>query len=529
MAPPPPVLVVGAGHNGLLCAIRLADAGLDVTVLEQGREPGGAVSSGEDTLPGFVHDRCSAFFPLTLASPAFEGLGLERHGLRWIVPAVPMAHPFADGSAIALHRDVEATTASLDHAAPGAGDAWRALVTPLLANGDLVARTALRPFPPVVPGALLAARLGRPALDLARLMLGSSANLGRELFGHPAPAAWLCGSAAHSDLSPGTAGGAAFALGLHWLGHRVGWPLPEGGAGRLAAALVGRLEAAGGRVRCGARVERIRSRDGRVAGVQLAGGERLDAGIVVATVSAGPLARMLDEGTLPARLLRRLRGWRYGLGTFKVDWALSGPVPWSAPEAREAAVVHVGDTVEAFFASAHAAGRGAVPETPAMIVGQQSLHDPARAPAGRHTLYAYARLSLADAVDREAVAELMERRIETFAPGFRSLVLARVHRAPEQLERENPSLVGGDLGGGSYELDQQLAFRPAPELVRHRTPLRGLYLASASVHPGGGVHGVPGAGAARAVLADRSLRGRLRVRRPRRAARPRPGPPGGPA
>jgi phytoene dehydrogenase-like protein len=495
------VLVVGAGPNGLMAALRLARAGLDVTVLEHAARPGGGVTSGEDTLPGFVHDRCAAFFPLTAASPAFRGLGLERHGLRWIVPAIPMAHPFLDGTAIALHRDLPATVAELGRAAPGAGAGWRALVAPLLATAGPLLRVALHTLPPP-PGAALRAglRLRARAVDLARLAAGSATTLGREVLGHDAPTAWLVGSSAHADLGPDQAGSAAFALALGFLGHLVGWPLPEGGAQRLTDAMVAAIEAAGGRVRCRARVERILSRGGRVRAVRLADGEELAAEAIVATVSPGPLAAMLDDDALPPRILRRLRGWRYGLGTVKVDWALAGPVPWAAPAAREAAVVHLGDTLDAFRASFHAAVRGRTPAAPAMVVGQQSLHDPTRAPGGQHTLYAYSRLH---AGAGEEAVEAMQARVEAFAPGFADLVLARTHRTSAQLERDNPSMVGGDLSGGSLELDQQLVFRPAPELVRHRTPLRGLYVASSAVHPGPAVHGVPGAGAAAAVLADR--------------------------
>jgi phytoene dehydrogenase-like protein len=373
-----------------------------------------------------------------------------------------------------------------------------------LAERELVLDTALRSFPPVVPGVRLGLKLRRRGLEIARMMLGSPASLGRELFGHDAPTAWLCGSCAHSDLAPGAAGGAAFAFALNWLGHVVGWPIARGGAGSLSAAMVGRLTQAGGDVRCGTSVERILSRRGRVCGVRLAGGEELQADVVVSTITATPLARMLPDDALPARIMRRLERWRYGLGTFKVDWALSGPVPWTAPQARRAGVVHVGDTVDAFFRSFHESGRGEVPSAPAMVVGQQSLHDASRAPAGAHTLYAYARLPT-EISDEEAVAERMQQRIEAFAPGLGELVLARRHRSSATLERENPSLVAGDLGGGSLELDQQLIFRPAPELVRHRTPLRGLYVGGSSVHPGAGVHGVPGAGAAAAVIADRRL------------------------
>jgi len=487
-----------------MCGLRLAAAGVDVLVLEQGPTPGGAVASSEDALPGFVHDPCSGFFPLTAASPAFRALGLERHGLEWINPRVPMAHPQAGGRAMLLQRDLEATASSLDAVAPGSGEAWSSFMGPLLPHAELLVRSGLEPFPPIGPASRLFLRLRRGAVDLARLMLGSATTMGRELFGQEAPTAWLCGSTAHSDLSPGAAGGGAFAFVLQMLGHLVGWPFPRGGAGRLSEAMVARLRELGGRVRCGVRVEEILCRGGRAAGVRLAGGEELAADAVVATVSAGSLGAMLPDGALPGRLLRRLRRWRYGLGTFKLDWALSQPVPWEAEEARQAAVVHVAGTLDELFKSAEESGRGHVPAAPTLVTGQHTVHDPSRAPDGKHTFYAYARVPSEPDVPDEEIAERAEARIEAFAPGFRQLILARSLRGPARLERDNPSLVGGDLGGGSFELDQQLVFRPAPELVRYRTPLGGLYVGGTSVHPGAGVHGACGAGAAGAVLSDRS-------------------------
>lgn len=495
-------LVIGAGHNGLVCAGDLAEAGWAVTVVEQATHPGGAVHSSEGPLPGFVHDPCAGYFPLTRASPAFEPIALERLGVEWIDTPVAMVHPLPDGRSIALHRELEPTVASLEAVRPGSGRAWAELVTPLLRHQRLVRRTALASLPPVGPGIALALALRRRGIELARLMAGSAATLGRRVLGGDEPAAWLGGSAVHSDLAPDAPGSAAFSLFLHLLGHMVGWPFPRGGAGRITDALVRRLEAAGGSLRCGCAVERIECGGGRARAVVLADGTRLEADAIVANVSVSPLLRMLPEGALPVRVTRELGRWRYGLGTFKLDFALSGPVPWTSQEARRAAVVHVGGSLDEQIEAARAAGLGRVPQRPSLVVGQHSLQDPSRAPAGRHTLYAYAHVPAGHAEDPEAVADLMEERIEAFAPGFRALVLARSMRSPGQLERENPSLVGGDLAGGSVELDQLLLFRPTPELARYRTPLRGLYLASASVHPGPGVHGVCGAGAARAVRAD---------------------------
>ena len=500
------VVVVGAGHNGLVCAAHLAGAGIPVTVLEQAERPGGAVASHAQSLPGFVHDVCAGFFPLTLASPAFDGLEV-RERLDWVNPDVAMAHPWPDGSAIALHRDLEATVASLEAAAPGAGRGWRAVVEPLLARRRRVLRAALTPsFPPVRDGLALAFALRRDAVDLARLALASSATFGREVMGDERAAAWLSSSVVHADLTPGAAGGGALAFGLHLLGHAVGWGFPRGGAGRLTDALVARVRELGGEVRCAAPVAAVEVRGGRVTGVRLAGGEALSAGAVVLALSARPAAALLPDDALPGRLMRRLRGWRYGIGTFKVDYALAGPVPWTSEEARRAGVVHVGAPLEALFRAHQEAGSGRVPAEPALVVGQHSLHDGSRAPAGRHTLYVYTHVPPRLDVSADEVAERIERQLERYAPGFGRLVLARAVRTPADLERENPSLVGGDLAGGSCELDQQLVFRPAPELFRGRTPLRGLYLAGTSVHPGAGVSGVPGAAAARRLVADRRRR-----------------------
>jgi phytoene dehydrogenase-like protein len=506
---PPRVLVIGAGHNGLVAAVRLARAGCEVVVLEHEDRPGGAVKSAHDTLPGFVHDRCAGFLPLTAASPAFAGLGV-RERLEWVDPPVAMAHPFLDGTAIALHRDVAATVASLEAVAPGAGRAWEGLVRPLLRHPETLLRAALSPFPPLAPGAALAVRLRRDGIELARRMLGSAASFGRDVFGDERATAWLCGSATHADLTPGSAGGGGFAFFLMLLGHIVGWPFPRGGVGGLTDALVGRLLELGGGVVCGAPVTQILVAGRRVHAVRLASGETIAGDAVLSTVSAAPLAALLPHRALPGRLTRRLQRWRYGLGTFKVDFALDGPVGWTNPAARRAGVVHLGDSLEALFRAPQEAGAGHVPATPTMVVGQHSVHDPTRAPTGKHTLYVYTHVPQRPDLPNDAIADRIEERIATFAPGFRKLVLARAMRSPADLELENPSLVGGDLGGGSFELDQQVCFRPAPELFRGRTPIRGLYVAGASVHPGGGVHGVSGDATARALLADASP---LRFRR----------------
>jgi phytoene dehydrogenase-like protein len=507
MSPDKRVVVVGAGSSGLVCAINLARAGLDVTVLEHAPRPGGACRSGEVTLPGFIHDHCAGFNPMTVASPAMRELELESEGVRWVAPDAIMAHPFPDGTAIALHHDLDATVASLDATQPGAGAAWRALIEQYRPLAQRLVEAILGPLPPVRPPLALAAALRRDGLLLARRMAGSVEAFGLDVFdGGVRPTAWLSGSAQHSGLSPSTAGSGAFGFLLQLLAHSHGWPFPAGGQGEITEALLRIAAREGVAVRCGAHVERILVRRGRTAGVQLRGGEEVCARDVVTTLSARPLAAMLPDDALPHRLIRRLRIWRYGTAAFKLDYALRSAVPWTASEGRQAAVVHVGGELRELAAAAQAGERGEMPERPALVVGQHTIYDPSRAPEGGHTLYCYAHVPSGYECSDEHVADLVEGQLERFAPGFSAVVQARAIRNPDQTEAENPSLVGGDLGGGSMELDQQLIFRPAPELCRYRTPLRGLYVTGASVHPGGSVQGMGGRSAARALLADRRLR-----------------------
>jgi phytoene dehydrogenase-like protein len=490
-------LVIGAGHNGLVAAIHLAAHGLEVVVLEHAPLPGGATSSSQLTLPGFLHDHCAGFVPMAAVSPAICELDLERDGLVWINPAQVMAHPFEDGSAIALHRDVDATVASLGVAGPG----WRAAMERMLPLAEPLVGSVLSPLPPVRPALRLAAGLRGELAEWTRRLLGSVEALGLDLFdGNTRATAWLASSAQHSGLPPSTTVSGAFGFLLQLMAHSHGWPLPQGGMGQLAEALVHRAEREGATIRCSATVRRLVVRGGRVVGVELEGGEQIAADAVVSTVSAGVLARLVPDSALPAGMERRLRRWRYATGAFKLDYALSAPAPWTAGEAREAAVVHVGGELEHLTAAAQAGARGELPARPALVVGQQSLYDATRAPAGQHTLYVYAHVPAAYEQSDEHVADLIEQQLERFAPGFGNTVLARAVRSPAQTERENPSLVGGDLGGGSYELDQQLIFRPTPQLSRYRTPIKGLLVAGASTHPGGAVHGISGRGAARALL-----------------------------
>jgi len=501
-------LVIGAGPNGLAAAITLAGAGRRVLVLEAADRPGGAVATEELTLPGFLHDTFSSVYPAGAASPVFSRMPLERHGLRWIQPEACYAHPLPDGEAAALYRDVDRTAHSLDAVHHGDGDRWREFASPFVRNFDSLRSTMLGGFPPVRGAARLAAGLGpRRMLDFARLVMMPAQALGHELFEGDGTRAWLYGSAMHSDVPPVGGGSAIAAAYLNLLGHGVGWPSPEGGAGRLADALVSHLRDLGGEIRTRARVGGISAKGGRVTGVRLAEGEGLSAPVVVADVMPGALAALAGEA-LPARYARALGRYRHGPATLKVDWALDGPIPWSAAAVRQAGTVHVGGPADEVLATTSITS--GLAERPFMLLGQQSLADPSRAPAGKHTAWAYTHgPPEADwEGERDRHVERMEAQVERFAPGFRDLILARHVLGPRDLQARNANLVGGDVGGGSYTLDQ-VVFRPVPSLAPYRTPLMGLYLGSAAAFPGGAVHGVPGHAAARLALAETRVRNLL--------------------
>jgi phytoene dehydrogenase-like protein len=496
-------VVIGAGPNGLAAAIRLAEAGVAVTVLEAAEEPGGAVRTEELTLPGFRHDTYSSVYPAAAASPVFARLELERYGLRWIHPPACYAHPLPDGTAIALYREPARTAEGLERIHQGDGVRWLRFADPLLEHFDAVRATMLAGFPPMAGALRLLRELGPlGAARFGALVPASAEQLARRLFAGAASRAWLYGAAGHGDVPPDGAGSAIAAAYLMLMGHAVGWPSPRGGAQQLADALVRCLHGRGGELRTRAPVELVHASGGRVRGIALAGGERIPAAIVIADVMPRALIRLAGEA-LPARYRALLSRYRYGPATVKVDWALDGPIPWLAPSAREAGTVHVGGAAHELVRALTESKRG-LPERPFLLLGQQSLADPSRAPAGKHTAWAYTHgppEALADEAQVARHVERIEAQVERFAPGFRELILARHVLSPAELERRNRNLVAGDVGGGSYVLRQTL-FRPVPAICPYRTPLRGLYLGSAATFPGGAVHGVPGDAAARAALAD---------------------------
>lgn len=510
-------VVIGSGPNGLAAANLLADAGWRVIVLEAAGLPGGAVRSEEVTEPGFVSDLYSAFYPLGKASPVLAGLDLERHGLEWTRTPAAVAHPHSDGRCALLHTDLNETARSLEAFAPGDGERWRELYAEWERVGAHFVEALLTPFPPARAGARMLAALHRDLLDFVRFSLLPVRRLADERFDGEGAGWLLAGNALHADLSPDSAAGGLFGWLLCSLGQEIGFPFPRGGAGKLTDALLSRLAEAGGTVECNARVEKIAVRRGRAVGVLLEGGREVSAGrAVLADVAAPSLyLDMLPRDELPQRLLRDIRRFQFDNGTVKIDWALDGPIPWTAEEARLAGTVHVAEGMDALTASSSELFRRLVPAEPFLVAGQYSVADPSRAPEGKEAAWAYTHVpqqvrgdaggqDLAgrwDERETELFVARMETQLERVAPGFGNLVRSRHVATPIDLESQNPSLVHGALNAGSAQLHQQLVFRPTPGLARAETPVRGLYLASASAHPGGGVHGGPGSNAARAALA----------------------------
>ena len=499
------VVVIGAGPNGLVAANVLADHGLQVVVFEAQDEPGGAVRSAQVTLPGYEHDLFSAFYPLAAASPAIRGLALEEHGLVWRRSPLVLAHPTVEGPTVLLSTDVDATAASLDAFAAGDGDRWRALYKRWLRIAEPFMDAFVTPFPPLRAGA----RLGpRGVVELARLGLPSVRRLATAHFRGAGGPLLLTGNALHADFTPDSPGSALFGLLLTALGQQHGFPVPEGGAGRLTGALVRRLESRGGRVVCGSRVASVVIRGGRAAGVRLAHGheEQAARGVIADTGAPQLYLGLVGREHLPARVRLGLRRFRYDDATVKVDWALTAPIPWADPAIGQAGTVHVGASMELLGAAAEDLERGRIPDRPFLVLGQYAAADPTRAPPGADSAWAYMHVPQGATPDLEHLAERIESEIERLAPGFRDRIAARRLAGPRELEAADANLVGGAINGGTAKLRQQLFLRPVPGLARPETGIRGLYLGSASAHPGGGVHGAPGAIAARALLARERLR-----------------------
>lgn len=462
--------VVGSGPNGLAAAITLARAGFGTTVLEAADTIGGGTRSAELTLPGYIHDVCSTVHPMAVSSPFFASIPLREHGLEWIQPPIMVAHPFDDGSAAVLYRSLDETCARL-----GAdGLSYRLSIRRFAQHWSDLVSDLLQPmvhFP------------GRPVL-LARfgvLAIRSAMSVAHSLFRDEKTRALWAGLCAHSVLPLESAGSASFGLVLAASAHAVGWPIARGGSQKIADALAAYFKSLSGRIVTNTRVTALSNfpRDA----------------LILCDIGPRQLLE-ISGGRFPTTFRNQLARYRYGPGAFKMDWALSAPIPWRARECGLAATVHLGGNIDEIAAWERGAWQGDIVERPFVILVQPSLFDPSRAPEGRHTAWAYCHVPNGSEMD---MCERIEQQVERFAPGFRDRILARSALSPAAFEQHNLNLVGGDVVGGAHTLEQ-LLFRPTPSI--YCTPLEGVYLCSASTPPGGGVHGMCGFNAARRALRD---------------------------
>jgi len=465
--------VIGSGPNGLAAAIVLAQAGVQVTVYEAEAIPGGAVRSMELTLPGFKHDFGSAVYPLGIGSPFFSSLPLADFGLQWIHSPAPFAHPLDDGTAVVLERELAAAQHSLGED----GKSWVNLMQPFVEHWREFSSDVLRPMPSIPAHPFLVARFGVNGIISARGVV--------KHFRNQRTRALFAGVAAHSLLSMNEPMSGAFGMLMAIPAHAVGWPIPRGGAQSLTNALLGYLQKLGGEIQTSSRV------------AKLADLPRYD--LYLCDVTPRQLIAIAGE-RMSESFIRVLRRFRYGPGAFKVDYALSDPIPWNAAECRRAATVHLGGSFEEIAASEKAARNGELPERPFILLVQPSLFDPSRAPAGKHTAWAYCHVPNGSTAD---MLPKIEAQIERFAPGFRDCVLARRVLAPSDLERMNSNLVGGDIGGGALDIRQ---FLLRPSWRHYGTSAPDIYICSSSTPPGGGVHGMCGYHAAKTALARLSTK-----------------------
>lgn len=466
-------VVIGSGPNGLSAAIVLAQAGCSVLVLEAGDTIGGGCRTKALTLPGFSHDVCSAVHPLGANSPFFRSLPLEKFGLNWIHAPSAMAHPLDDGYAMLLERSIEATAATLDSCDAAS---YRHMMMPLVNGWQATEKAFLGPlrFPPLLHHPLAVALFGAQALAPAQVLATTR-------FHGPRARAFFAGLAAHSMLSFNQLTSAAAGLLLGVVGHVAGWPIPRGGSQAIVDALAAYLKTLGGEIVTGMHVSSIDTLP--------------SARVILCDITPRQLLRIAGH-RLPSAYVHSLNQYRYGPGSFKLDLALDGPIPWKAEACHRAITVHLGGTLPEIAASEKQVARGIPPEAPYVLVAQQSLFDDTRSPSGKHTVWAYCHVPNGSTFD---MTERIEAQIERFAPGFRNRILARHIMNPAALEHYNANYVGGDINGGIQDL-RQLFTRPTPRLNPYSTPLKNLFFCSSSTPPGGGVHGMCGYFAAQTAL-----------------------------